>query len=704
MVDGRTPAAKRLVLLLTIALLGMLVGRSPAGSGSEGQEPVARHVLALYDGGAGSQSLGIEDPVHQLYELPLNYLGMVVLRHDVRDGPPPARLLTDLRAVLTAFEYTDDPVEWLWPWLEARRREGGIRFVHFGEWGPLRFVNRRENTGRLARWLASFGLGFDPAYVDIPLGVKVTLSDRLPCAIEADPTGHSIHRGPWIESGANTAWISTRSSADPGRARTPIVTGPWGGIALAPYVYREGAGEGGRRLYLDLFAFLRTALGLTGVPAPQPCVINGRRMFFCHVDGDGFESLSTIRRGANCGEVFLDEIIEKYELPFTVSIIANSITDDLKPTVRTPMIEAASRLLRHPRVEAASHSVRHPLNWGMVGESPERSSATFVFPGPKHFDKTLVGEVRDSIRFINDYLLPPTKRCEVMLWSGNACPQVDAIAEADRLGLLNLNGGIYRWDALNDSVSYVPPLGRIVNGHVQVYCGSSNEVVYDGYFTTNPLSFRHVDTTIERTGRGKILKPANVYVHLFSVERRGRIRVFRRLLDRWGKSEPTAPVFASTYIRSVRSALGTARILRTPNGWAFRDFGDCRTVRLDDPAGEIDWSRSPGILGARVLQGSLHLHLAKPDAEVTLVKKATPAPHVLEANHVLTKASRDATGVAVTSTSLAPRLIVFAGFPPDGPLILRLDSVQQEVAADENGEFRLELPPAGPNRVEVRRP
>lgn len=701
MVDGRAPARfGRGLPLFLLLFLAMTAGRPVAG-GDERREPVARHVIALFDGDAGHQDLDVEDPVHQLLELPLHHLGMVVVRHDVRRGPPPRETLTDLRAVITFFDHTEEPVGWLMSWLEERRREGGIRFLHLGELGPLRFPVQSGESGRLARWFAGFGLGFDSYFAEQPLGVEVKLRDPLLCAFEADPRGHSIHHGPWIESGANIPWITTECPTDPGHTRTPVVTGPWGGIALNPWLYREGPGDGTRRWHIDPFAFLTAALGLEGVPAPCPVVLNGRRMFFCHVDGDGFESLSTVRRGARCGEVFLAEILEKYRLPFSVSVIVSSLADRLDPEEPTALMRLAARVLAHPRVEPASHAVTHPLLWGRMetGMKP-----TFAFPELPGFARTLPGEVRESVRFIERYLLPPGKRCGLMLWTGNCCPEEDAIAEAERLGLLHLNGGTYRYDALYDSLAYVQPWGRIVGGHVQVYCGAPNEVVYDGYFETHPGAFGHVDETIERTGRGRILKPANVYVHFFSVERPGRLRVFRQLLDRWALREPTAPVFASTWVRAVRSALLTARIHRTPEGWAFRDFGDCYTARIDGETRHVDWDGSPGILGACRRDGSLYLHLSRPDADVALVARPVPRPHVKEADHLLTEATRSPTGVAVTSESLAPRRIVFAGFPPGSTVRLRLDGAVRETVADERGEVPVVLEEPGRNRVEVMRP
>ena len=116
-------------------------------------------------------------------------------------------------------------------------------------------------------------------------------------------------------------------------------------IALAPWTLRWGSERGDRRWHLDPFAFFREALALDRVPAAHPAVLNGRRMFFCHVDGDGFDSISTMNGGACAGRVFLDRIVDEFPLPFTISVIIASLTNDLKVTDPTERMRIARELL-----------------------------------------------------------------------------------------------------------------------------------------------------------------------------------------------------------------------------------------------------------------------------------------------------------------------------------------------------------------------
>ncbi|MCZ6572032.1 MAG: hypothetical protein ACE10D_01445 [Planctomycetota bacterium] len=667
---------------------------------SEGQE-IRRGVLALYDSAGTSWRLDSENPIRQVLEMPLNHLGMVVRRYDIRHGPPPPESLEGARAIVTYFVENQAPCpDWLWPWMETAIRKRGLRVVHFGGFGPLGLTKPGERPERLIRWLRGFGLDYDHGYAAGTFEVSVSFPDLAACSFEASPQSLRVHRGPRNLVSQNRPWVVTRSRRE-NEPRSPVITGPWGALALAPYWIHPGDIPAGRRWTLDLFRFLREALGLDGVPAPHPAVLNGRRMFMLHVDGDGFESLSTVQPGELCGKVFLDEIIERYELPLTVSVIVGSLTDDLEVAEPTAAMRMARRVLSHERVEPASHSVLHPLDWSkpLTARSPPRTVTSY--PGLQNYEYDQAAEVRESIRFINERLLKPGKRCRLMLWSGEANPSRRVLDECERLGILNLNAGVFRWDEAHDSISFVSPWARLLGNRIQVHAGAANENDFKGFFTTMPGAFAHIDTTLQRTKRHGILKPANLYIHFYSVERPGRLAALHRLIRRWAIEEPTAPVFASTYIEAVRSAIQGARILRRPHGWAFRDFGACRSVRIDGEKRHVDWVRSSGLLGARRMNGTLYLHLAAPDAELVFAQEPQPGPHVEQANHLLTDAALGETGVAVTSESLAHRVLVFAGFRAGSGVLVRIDGAEEARTADERGRVSMALKPGGPTRIEA---
>ncbi|MEZ5963025.1 MAG: hypothetical protein R3F56_04175 [Planctomycetota bacterium] len=638
------------------------------------------------------------DPIHQMLELPLQYLGLVVRRHNVQDGEPPDLDGDVTRAVLTWFDGNDAEIPWLLPWLQRQRsRCPSLRIVHFGDLGPL-----EADPDAFAAWMAGLGFAYEPGFTDDPLRIDVTFHNRPGTHFESPPDRRRVHYGPRSADRNHQVWVTTHDRVRPGDDRTPVVVGTFGGLALSPWTLREGTKAEDRRWHLDPFAFFRAALATDELPAPDPTVAFGRRLFLLHVDGDGFESTSTTRAGELSARVFLDEVIDRWKIPMTVSVIVAGLTDDLNIATPNERMLLAREILARPWVEPASHSVLHPLNWRrrLTKSTPPRV-VTWYAP-IAHYEHDMTAEVTRSIEFVDRWLLQGGRRCSVMLWSGMANPTDEALEAAGRLGCTNLNGGVCRFDASSDSVGYVSPWGRRTAHDVQVYCGAANENVFDGFFTTLPSVFRHVDTTIDRTGTPRILKPANVYVHFYSAERPARLQALQGLLARWVDREPTLPVHASTYARAVQSVLSARlRIARTAQGYVLEGLGDCRCVRLADPRRRLDWARCQGVVGCRVLQDALYVQVGAERAVIALADDdVTPRPHVEESDHRLDDVELTAHGVRLHTQSFRPRRVVLAGFTPGAALTARVGGAILPMTAAEDGRCTLELP-AGDDLVEV---
>ena len=676
-------------MVLRRLLLALLL----IGSAAPAQE-VKRYVFALVPG--TKPDIHTENPVHLLLECPLNHLGMLVRYHYIESGPPPKGALDDAAAVLTWFDSATKEPDWLWGWLmnEVARRD--LRVIHFGGWGPL-----AKKPDKLRAWLAPFGLKWQEYFRKGPYGIAVELRDEKLCAFEADPRRRAIHTGPKSIGKRNRVWITTRETGEDGTVCHPVVTGSWGAVALNPWAIHTGGDDQDRRWHIDPFVFFREALGLARVPAPHPAVLNGRRMWFLQIDGDGFESLSAIRSGSFAAEVTKDEILDRYQLPFTVSVIIRSLSRDLAVEEATPKMKLARAILAMENVEPASHGVLHTLEWQQALRADSAPRTIMWYPKMDNYEYSPVNEVRESIRFINRRLLDGPRRCTVMLWTGQANPLEDAILAASEEGCVNLNGGVFRWDRWHDSLGFVSPWSRRVGKALQVYAGAANENDFDGFFDTMPSAFRHIDQTIQRTGSPRILKPADIYIHFYSAETRARLRSVHTLIKRWALKEPTAPVFASTYARAVMDAVDTARIIRTPDGWQFIAFGGCRSVRIEDEPRDVDLTRSRGILGTRRIGNRLWIHLAAPDANIVLSDRAPRRPYVEEANCLLEETVLGERGVAVTAVAYNPRLVVFAGLPPRTNVEVRVDGVLRTSPTDKDGRVTVRLPEPGKTRIVV---
>lgn len=681
--------------------------------------PERRVVIALTDA-TPEEHLLTMDPVSLLVDMPLQHLGLIVRRWPVASGPPPDAWLAEARAILTWFGTR--PVEpgegaWVREWIMESALPAGLRIVVLGEPGLLeRDRDGVVDTRLWAELVARIGLVESQEWCADPL--RVVVEDLGPglCACEA-PVLAPIHRGVRVDGLFGRAWVTTRDRPD-GRPIAPVVTGPFGGLALNPFVVTIGSDIGERRWHLELFAFLREALGVEGLPVFDPVVLNGRRLFFVQVDGDGFESVSTVRPGELAGSVFLHDVIDRFALPFTVSIIVASVTDALTPSragsIEDPRATLARDALTRANVEIASHGVLHPLQWNapLRPDSPPRSVVWYqALAGYAYSPRA---EVDDSVEFIDRMVQGSQRSVRTMLWTGDAVPPAEALAAARARGLANVNGGTYRWDSGTDSVGYVRPLVRFEGDELQVFCGAPNENLYEGFFDRHPGAFRHVATSLERTGAPRLLKPANVYVHFYAAERAERLRSVQGLLQRFGVDEPTAPVFASDWWGAAHDAFTDARVTRVAGGrasaaaddvtFAIRHYGRCRTLRFDDERRAVAFADSPGVLGARRIGAALYVHLC-PEVEGTptrvhLCAAPPPALQLEEANHIAHDARRESDRLSWRTASHAPRIAVVAGLAPGAPLTVLDAGRATEARADASGRYRLELAP-GAGLVEV---
>ncbi|MDJ0973482.1 MAG: hypothetical protein QNJ98_03415 [Planctomycetota bacterium] len=690
------------LIRLAVVLAGVVLLATPATAEEPGVTPLRRTVIALYDGPDDPVTPEAENMIHQTVEMPCNWLGLVVRTKHVKDGPPPAAWLADARAVVTWLQQPYEMPEWVWPWLEKEVPARQLRVVHL-EALPGEDADDPKQP-RLSKWLEPFGMAWKDGYTDAKARIAVEFVAGDACRLEYDPRRIATHTGPYSTAASNRVWLKTRDREAPDDVRTPVVTGPWGGIALSPWTVIEGSKEGERRWALDPFPFFREALGMQGVPAPDPSVLWGRRLFVFHVDGDGFESISTVDGKSFCGDIFIPDVLEKFRIPCTMSIIVASLTPELAPETPTKRMQIAKAIFALPYVEAASHGTLHPYKWNEPwGPTPE-DLAKFGYPRLTGFTYSPASEVRDSIQFIQRYLMPEGDDDVGMLWTGDCVPPPPAIQAADDLGAWNMNGGTFRWDPAYDSVGFVTPWIRRVGGRIQVYAGAANENEFPGFFTDHPAAFGNIAITLERTGGKRILKPANVYAHFYSAERPARLRALQTLIRRWAFEEETLVATASMYAGAVMGALGMT-IDRTAAGWRFGNYGACRTVRIDGERRAVDFARSKGIAGAREMKGALFLHLTGDTAEVVLSDRVPGRLHVVESNHVLTDVRLDERSLTFMSEAdYVDRRVLVGGLPLGSKATLVVGDARRSLEVGAYGRVLVRLEPGGPDRVEVRLP
>ena len=600
---------------------------------------VKRDIIALYDG--RRERAPHETRIHKFAEMPLNYLGYRVIYHNVNGRLPDPATLSNAQAVLTWFIEPLSVPEIVVDWLDKITARG-TKLVVIGDIVPpdppflLPVINRilnrigLEHTGEFVEltWRA-FVVDQNPEVV----GFERPVDKALPGFPVLRMKGNEVEPHLLIEAPAAAVGRTTA---------TVVATGRGGGYASHNYAIYYEPNTDRVRWTLNPFTFFKRALGAERLPIPDATTMSGRRIYFSHIDGDGWNNLSEIEGHKSAerlsAEVIAREAIIPYpDLPVTVGLIAGDINPDLggNPQGRT----IASQLFALPHVEVAAHTYTHPYHWqfyetydreaelakikeyrppdpslrerfgqfmATLAGKPLRGSRNDLYIGgsaelPRSYMRVpfdLDREIGGALR-VAESLAPPGRKAKAYLWSGDTSPFPEAIREVKRNGAFNINGGDSRLDREYPSVAYVPPLSRLVGSERQIYAGNSNENTYTNDWTGPYYGFMMLEHTLANTERPRRLKPFNLYYHMYSGEKPAALAAVKQFLD-LARTSPVAPITASRYSQIAEDFFVTEIEQVDLFSWAITERGAMQTVRFDQ-AGllSVDMDRSTGVIGSK---------------------------------------------------------------------------------------------------------
>ncbi|GAB4468015.1 MAG: bifunctional glycoside hydrolase 114/ polysaccharide deacetylase family protein [Burkholderiaceae bacterium] len=606
---------------------------------------------------------------------PLGYLGYTIEPVDVK-GPLPASLADGRYAGIVAW--FSQPVKSLNPrfaaWL-SEQVDAGLKVVLMNHPGldadsaPLRKLGFRAvkaPRGRLTIAAADALVGFETA----------------PPLVAADvvPLAHA------------TGTPLLRLAAEDGTTIDAVGLAPWGGYAFAPYTYVEGALDAGARWVIDPIEFLHRALGAPVFPVPDVTTEAGRRLLFVHIDGDGFPSRAELPGSPFAAEALLREVIARYRIPHTVSVIQGEIAGNGMFRELTPALEdIARRIFAAPHVEIASHSYSHPFYWRALAGTHrdaayESRALNLVLPG---YTFDLQAEIAGSAAYIDARLAPPGKKTRVFLWTGDTVPTDEAVEAADRAGLLNMNGGDTLITRSAPSLTRVAGLGIRRGTGFQVFAPNQNENVYTNRWTGPYYGYQRAIETFELTEAPRRVKPINIYYHTYSASKQASLAALHRVYG-WALAQPVVPVYASDYIRKVLDfeSLAIARDLRAAQPtWRVRGAGELRTLRLPASA-SVALAASRNVAGTRPGPDGRYVHLTDADAAVVLAAEDVPPVHVYDAAGWIGAFRRDAAGIRFVLSSYYRPEFTLAHAPG---CRVRVDGRDLAPAATAAGLLRYEL-------------
>ncbi len=584
-------------------------------------EVLPRKVLLLYDKPVDATEN--ESDALRFAVMPLNYLGYSVDMIDIHQGLPNYPLRGRYAGIVTwmssgdAANYTKGGESTYTNWL-GRQLDDGLRLAVFNNFG-FELDNKLAKQLGLALWrsLSTYqapGQQLNISQQDPLLGFEfATAPNRgMIIPIKLNSQGHSL----------------LQIQDELGQQFDQAAITDWGGYALSPFSLIKINAINQTRWVIQPIEFLRRSLMPAdqpelALPAPDVTTENGRRLMIVHVDGDGFASRAEVPGTPFASEVMLNQFLNKYRVPSTVSIIQGEIAaNGLYPKLSPALEDIARKIFALPNVEIASHSFSHPFIWSKLEQGGTNEADSYNLHIPNYqFDLTT--EIQGSAHYIDSKLAPAGKKTQVFLWTGNCVPGADAISMTYANHLLNMNGGDTFIDRQRPTWSFIAPLGIRKNGQLQIFAANQNENVYTHEWTGPYYGFERVLDTFAMTETPYRLKPINIYYHTYSASKPASIGALDKAY-RYALAQDVLPVYASDYIRKVIDfdSLTMYRELAEDNTDLHRihikSQGDIRTLRLPGNASVPDLANSEGIAGYAAGPNAIYTHMTDKTAVLSL--------------------------------------------------------------------------------------
>lgn len=629
---------------------------------------IPRTVLALYD--AKIEPDIFFTYIHQFAEMPLNHFGVKVQYHDINLPLPKIDDQKEIIGVITWFHQgvkLKDPEKYI-RWA-IKAVEAGKKYVILGDPGFYTLGFSFDSINLFLKKLGIFDTGYPVAFT---YDAEFAFVDPVMMNFERKYTGFipgfSVIKVilPDVKE-----HVVVQKRDNPNSRSSVITTSPRGAYVAGDFAIFEiyESERSFRRWYLNPFLFFKTAFQLPDVPMPDTTTIAGRRIYYSHIDGDGWTNETELVRFQQnpplSPEVIMSEVIKPNpDLPVTVGPIAANL--DLEWNGKPLFQDIAKRIFLLPQVETGCHTFSHPFDWGFFnnykkgdeeglldlypnrGWKPKRFLDTFKITWSKNetfyelqedqaakkpketttqheafeelrnryriprayatkpFDLNL--EVLGAIKVVNQFA-PQDKKVVLYQWSGDCLPNAKAIALTREAKVRNINGGDTRFDNTSDSYAWVRPISRQLENQIQVYASASNENLYTHLWKSDFYGFINLTKTFENTDSPIRIKPINLYYHMYSGEKQPGVSAIQKNIE-FIRKQNIAPITASHFAAIVDGFYSTKIEELSDNRFRIVNRGHMQTFRLDNAVfRSVDFERSKGVIGQRHLQGSLYIYL-----------------------------------------------------------------------------------------------
>lgn len=735
-------------LLLSVGPAASVERQSaPAAPAAAKTQTIPRTIIALYDG-ALTLSLA-----YSMAEMPLNHLGLKVEYHAVTKPLPDLATRPDVRGILTWLgKPTMENAESVYGWVAGASRKG-LPVAILGSLPAPENASGEASQSLVNEVLGAAGIRYIGNYRPYAYDMRIVSRDMSMVEFErAYPKALSAV-DTYVPATANAkSHLIVQRGDDASTQSHLVVTTPKGGFIASDYAHYQDPSDQLKAWYVNPFAFFAVVFRTDGMPMPDTTTISGRRIYYSHIDGDGWNSITEVDsyagRPVTAAEVILRDIAERHpEWPITVAPIAADLDPAWTGDARAQEIARAFFVLDH--IEIGTHTYTHPFKWAffapgaktesefpfvryyrrvtMTAEIQARYDAwkrasrpEFRFPliddiprAYGDFPFSLFREVEGSIAYINAFA-PPGKKVEVLQWSGDALPFEAALAQVERVGIPNINGWGSRFDGDLPSNGNVAPVGHRVGNQLQIFPSHANENVYTALWKGRFFGFRYLITSLKNTETPRRIKPVNLYYHMYSGEKQAALKALREVISYLGTQSLT-PVTTSHFARIAQGFFSTELEPLGPMSWRIKNRGALQTLRFDTARNRhVDFTRSSGVLGQNHNGDTLYVALDPADAEpvLTLTNASEPkteSPYLVHSRWLLSGLTRQNQGVNFDAAGFGPgeMIIALPRSTRGAKWIIAWSNAQGRkgslnAQADKDGNLAFALPGIGPERLSVR--
>ncbi len=410
-----------------------------------------------------------------------------------------------------------------------------------------------------------------------------------------------------------------------------IAITPWGGYALYPYVIQL-LPDYHAKWILNPFEFLKVAMRLKDMPVPDISTENGRRLFFIHIDGDGFLNPAKWKNGLFAAEELRNKILKKYPFPTSFSIITGEIVTS-PPKLTTKMEKIARSIFKLPWIEIASHSYSHPYNWQpqKVQYEELKHEGTYGLKIP-NYKINPYKEILGSINYINKHLAPANKKARLFFWTGIGNPSPKTLDIIKQNNLLAINGlGNIITDDEKASMANMRPIGLKVGNNYQILSSFPMDFQYINQFAGPMYGFDKLIQTAHATEKPLRLRPIDFYYHIYSASYPATLKSLKKLY-KWIKTQPVMHIYTSEYIQKALDYY-QIKITRWQDGWLILSNGHLRELRSKKELGYPNLLESKNVIGYKKHQNDFYIHLGPQRLSFLKYQNVKPKePYLIDAN------------------------------------------------------------------------